>query len=370
MSRLNRLAAVLIAALTAVAAAPAARAGADAAAQPEPAGNAAASASPAAAALEARAEAILARRDDAALSVRRLDGAVLVRGASGTVGPDTVMPIGSTSKWLAGALFMSLAEDGVLDLDAPIGRYLDAVPDDKAQITLRQLLNHTSGVPWINPREQAGFPTLAASAEASLRSRLQFEPGTRFNYSGTGAQIAGAVAEAVTGQSWDALFEARIAGPLGMTDTRFTEAGTQNRLIGGGARSTLADLERFLIEGMVVDPATGRSAILSAESLERLFEDTVAGAPPRRALFAPTRAMNRPDRLEAAYGLGVWCEAKDAAGRCTLLSSPGFFGSYLWLDRERGLAGVFLVEDRLDRVRDDWLDLQAAAFAAAAAPPD
>ena len=136
-----------------------------------------------------------------------------------TLTPDSVMPAASMSKAAFATVVMQLVQNGVLDLDLPIQRYLpkplpkyekyaDLQGDDRyMKLTLRILLSHTSGFPnwrWF---------------EDDHKLKIHFEPGTRYAYSGEGIQLAQLVVETVTGKSLTALMEEDLFGPLGMTRT-------------------------------------------------------------------------------------------------------------------------------------------------------
>ena len=75
------------------------------------------------------------------------DGRLLHRFAVGGIGTRTVMPIASASKWLTSATLMTFVDQGMLSLDDPVAKYLPSFSGEKATITVRELLSHTSGLP-------------------------------------------------------------------------------------------------------------------------------------------------------------------------------------------------------------------------------
>lgn len=284
----------------------------------------------------------------AAVSLIR-DDQVVYRQAFGGYGVEQRVAIASASKWLSGAVILRLVDRGVLRLDDPIGRWLPTAPADKQPITLRQLFAHTSGLTGAD----AGClgqsnSTLAACAEQILSLPLLAAPGTRYAYGGNSMQLAGRIAEVATGQRWDQLFRAEVAGPLGLsaTDYGFTSSApglieVGNPRIAGGVRSTLDDYTRFLSALLARGRGPDGSIWLSPGLVDQLELDQTRGAV---IGFTPLPSAQ-------GYGIGVFRERVDAAGRATRVSSPGAFGFYPVLDRAGGWAGVFLTQAELRSVQ-------------------
>lgn len=296
-----------------------------------------------------------------------------VRADIGQIAPDTRYPIASASKWLAAATVMALVDEGRLSLDLPVSTWLPDVKGRAGQVTLRQLLAQTSGAAGglgdLYDLKQDHRITLEQSAEEILARPLSTMPGAVFNYGGPGFQVAGAVVEAVTGQSWEEVFRSRIARPLGMTDTwwghlKFGEAippaaETRNPVLQGGAIGTADDYIRFLKMLSQKGEYEGRRVLSEQAVLEMMTDQTAA------AKMLPTNAA----LLENAhYGLGNWCETWDANARCTRSSSIGAFGTYPWVDLPTGRYGLVFINRQADAfaVWPEILAVQAAADAAMA----
>ncbi|MEU2242029.1 serine hydrolase domain-containing protein [Streptomyces sp. NPDC018338] len=202
---------------------------------------------------------------------------------------------GSVTKVFTAATVLQLAAEGRIDLDRPARSYLpDLIPGRYARVTVRQLLNHTHGIPapdfpgdtveeWYANRFVVHTPeAMVRSATAKPR---EFRPGTRQHYLNIGYTIAGLLVERVTGDTYERQVERRILRPLGLRDTYFPgeEAeitgpynhgyqtmrlddgttglrdvsvwGTTDGWAAGDIVSTTADLERFtrvLFKGGVV----------------------------------------------------------------------------------------------------------------------
>jgi CubicO group peptidase (beta-lactamase class C family) len=266
------------------------------------------------------------------------------------------LPIASASKWVSAAVIVSLLDDGTLHLDEHVSEYVESFGGDKATITLRQLLAHTSGL----PKDEApclGQPaiSLAECADAIARLPLAAAPGTAFAYGENSYQMAGRMAEVVTGKSWDDLFLERIGAPLGMTATdyglRSHELGylrVSNPPLSHGLRSTLGDYGRFV--RMIANRGVldGRR-ILREETVALMGEDHTCDAP---VVFSPNLLTTY------GYGLGCWRDHVDEQGGATQLSSPGAYGFTPWVDMELGLAGVFLVRNAYGRMAAPTRELQ------------
>lgn len=135
------------------------------------------------------------------------------------VTPDTRFVLASVSKPVTATAVMQLVEAGRVDLDAPVQRYLPAflLADREAAgaITVRQLLNHTSGLPVSACERSLG--TIDAFV-ASLRNVAPATPpGTRYAYCSGNYNILGALVQHVTGQPFGAYLDEHVFGPLGMT---------------------------------------------------------------------------------------------------------------------------------------------------------
>ena len=172
-----------------------------------------------------------------------LNGEPVVRAAYGTadlehdipITLDTIFEVGSVSKQFTAAAVLLLARDGKLSLDDKVRNYIPEMPDVAAEITIRQMLNHTAGLrDWGAVTAIAGWPrttrvhTHAHVLDIVSRQRmLNFPPGTRWSYSNTGYNLAAILVARVSGMSFADFTKARIFEPLGMTSTSWRDDYTR-----------------------------------------------------------------------------------------------------------------------------------------------
>lgn len=292
------------------------------------------------------------------------DGKQLFRLDVGEIDQDAQYPVASASKWMTAALVMTVVDEGKLSLDKPVSKYLPEFKGEAGKTTLRQLLAQTSGEGslkgMVDIRQDPRI-TLAASAAEVARRPLEDPPGAVFKYGGPGFQVAGALVEALTGKRWADLFNERIAKPLGMTCTywgHLLDRGVPpeemlNPLLQGGVVTNAQDYMRFLTMLAQRGEYNGRR-ILSTKAIETMETVQTLGKP--MAYIPP--GVRSDANLQ--YALGAWCEAWSMNGRCTLMSSPGFFGTYPWIDRRTGLYGIFFTRSRLTLVSEDFIRAKAA----------
>ena len=242
--------------------------------------------------------------------------------------PDAVFRIASLTKQFTAVAIMILAERGQLSIDAPIAACLPDWPARGRAITVRHLLNHTSGV-WRHDSDQGDRtkrpnPPVEEVIQLIHARPFEFEPGERYSYNNSGYMLLGAIIAAVGGKAYENFLRDEIFGTLGMDRTGLLrqEAITPLRAYGyargrkrfhnarldamswsyaaGALGSTLDDLARW-------DRAIRANRLISAASLE--------------VMLTPT-TMN--DGSSFPYGFG-WGTA-DYAGRRIYHHTGGISG--------------------------------------------
>ncbi len=281
--------------------------------------------------------------DGAALTVVQ-DETELHRFVAGATTTATPLPLAETGMWLTSATLMTLVDDGLVTLDEPVGIHLSFMTDGpRGEITLRQLLSQTSGLP--RDSDCASVPGCdAAIAVAPLLG----PPGTVFAVSPVGYHVAARLAEQVTGEPWADIVRERLFDPLAMPATRFRPPGdTSPEVTGDPGRGLLAadgettsdDLGRFLAM-ILARGATPDGRVIEVESVEEMERDQTpnldtSDEPWVAATGVPT------------YGLGVWRDRLrgDGTALASMVSAPNRFGLYPLVDRTRNAWAVVAVAD-------------------------
>jgi CubicO group peptidase (beta-lactamase class C family) len=135
--------------------------------------------------------------------------------------------IGSLTKQFTAAAIMKLVEQGKVTLDDPISKYVPDFDTEGHTVTIRQLLNHTSGIP--NYTAQPGFMAKQAPLDLSDRDLLKtiagvpfdFDPGTKWAYSNTNYYLLGMIVAKASGRSYADFMQDAFFEPLGLTHTRY-----------------------------------------------------------------------------------------------------------------------------------------------------
>lgn len=165
-------------------------------------------------------------RDHQLVYARGYGMANLDHGIANT--PTTAFVIGSESKQFTGACVALLVEEGVLDLDEHVHRWVSSLPSFCREITLDHLLHHTSGLPDYHgtPDYEARQMAYRSVSQEELVDfaihrfdRLDFAPGTRCHYSNTGYLLLAVIVQGVTGMPFGRFLRERVLDPLGMRHT-------------------------------------------------------------------------------------------------------------------------------------------------------
>ncbi len=258
-----------------------------------------------------------------------IDGAIVWVGAAGysdvenkvAAVPDMVHRIASISKAMTATAAMQLVEQGKLDLDAPLRRYVPIWPQNpEGEILIRHVLNHTSGIKHYQGRENRTteqYATLLDAVGLFKDRALAFAPGTGYSYTTYGYTALGAAIENASGMPYGDYMRAHVWGPAGMNDTSLEVFGADvpnksklyrrsssgpiadfhdNNSVkypGGGIQSTAGDLLRFAT-------AFESGKLVSLETIERMVE----------VVTLPDSPNNRLD-----YGFGWLVGNSDEFGR-------------------------------------------------------
>jgi D-alanyl-D-alanine carboxypeptidase len=153
------------------------------------------------------------------------------------VNPGTVFEIGSITKQFTSAGILLLAQDGKLSVEDKISKYFKQMPESWANITIRHLLTHTSGIKsytGLNGFELTKHLTQEEFIKAIMVQPLEFQPGAKWKYCNTGFNLLGYIIENVSGQTYWDYMKQRVFGPLqmGHTQDRLPRSVIPNRAAG------------------------------------------------------------------------------------------------------------------------------------------
>src|SRR5215813_643451 len=145
------------------------------------------------------------------------------------VTPETVFHIASISKNILAAVLLQLVDEGKVNLDDDVTKYVPEAPTQGHRVTVRQLLNHTSGIySFTSLPEAEANERLDLTSEQVLAlfkdKQFDFEPGTAWRYDNSGFYLAGMIVERITKQGYGAYVREHIFRPLGMKSAQMCDA--------------------------------------------------------------------------------------------------------------------------------------------------
>ena len=267
-------------------------------------------------------------------------GDVIYTGARGVANGESGAPLtdgsvfryASITKQFAAATLLQMVDDGLLSLDDPVSKFLPDYPGDGAAVTVRQLLNHTSGIKsytnlpgWMAETDTAQPLTNEELVAIFSAEPMEFAPGSAWNYNNSAYYLVGVIIEQVSGRPWYEEMERRIAAPLGLSTLGFRtdEAATPAFATG----YTFDGENRFAASKPIHPSVPGAAGALSGTVLDlakwasALHGGKVLGAETYAAMTAPT-VLTDGEEIPYGYGLGL----SDLRGRPAIGHSGGIFG--------------------------------------------
>ncbi|SER29123.1 serine hydrolase domain-containing protein [Actinokineospora terrae] len=230
--------------------------------------------------------------------------------------PRARVRIGSNTKTFVAVVVLGLVGEGRVELDAPVQRYLPGVVrgngNDGTRITVRQLLQHTSGLAdylaAIDPLSNRWKHVEPAEVvRIAMGLAPHFAPGSRWEYSNTNYVLAGMLVERVTGRSVAAEVERRITGPLGLRSTYFPRDHETG--IRGPHPRGYAEIDGKRVDYTRQDPSWGGAAgamVSTGEELNTFFAALLGGRLlPAAQLAEMKRTVPADVAPGASYGLGL-----------------------------------------------------------------
>lgn len=216
------------------------------------------------------------------VDIKRQSGTVYSY-ARGNIGPDDQKSVMSVSKGVAAATFLAETYDsGSIGLDDKVSKFIPTWRrPDKENITIRQVVSHTSGI-----RDETTFDgatTLAEAVDGMANTPLDFRPGTDFRYSTTSYQVLARIAEIISGKNWEQIFNERIRYKCNMQTAEFNPLGSgpvygnpKNPLAGYGLFASHSDLSNFA-EMLRDNGVFNGERVLSAKAVSLLQTNMTGG---------------------------------------------------------------------------------------------
>ncbi len=256
-------------------------------------------------------------------------------------------PIQSSCQWLTAALVMTFVDQGKLSLDDKVSTYLPVFAKyGKSYITIRNCLNHTTGiqnVQGVKLFEKSKFATLEEEVtDFASKHEIQANPGIEFRESNIGLDIAARVLEVISRKQFEQLMNERILRPLGMRNTSFFSDRAVNP--SGGAISAALDYMNFL--SMILDKGTFKDKrILSEKAIEEMW----------KVQTSPSMIKYAPKSVEGLnYALGAWMQETDENGNGTVLTAPSFTGIWPLVDKSKHYAFILFTKSSAAEQKKDF----------------
>jgi CubicO group peptidase (beta-lactamase class C family) len=302
--------------------------------------------------------------------------------AIGTAGPDSkktlqndsLFWIASMTKPITGTAILMLQEEGKLSIEDQVSKYVHELANLKtpsgkpANLTLKHLMTHTSGLPEATNEEYAAARKVADLIPAYLNKPMQFEPGSQWKYCQSGINTLGLIIEVVSGQPYEKFLSTRLFKPLGMKDTTFYVRPNQvARLVTPAKREkdgTLTATTISLLQGKPATatdryPAANGGLFSTAPDYARFARMILNGGtldgkrylkPESVRLMTTIQTGDLKTGFTPGNGWGLtWCVVREPQG-ITAMLSPGTFGhggaygTQAWIDPVKGLALILMVQ--------------------------
>ncbi len=296
--------------------------------------------------------------------------------------PDALFWIASMTKPVTGTAVLMLQDEGKLNVADPVAKYLPEfaalkTPSGKpANLTITQILTHTSGLGEAGGEGVKNAKTLADLVPLWLAAPMQYEPGAKWKYTQSGINAAARIVEVVSGMTFDEFLQKRLFDPLGMKDTTFYPTDAQRARLAtsyaknkdtdtlvsvppredfgtrgrppqgnGGLYSTAPDYARFC-QMLLGGGARDGVRILSVDAMKFLSTPQTPDAMPVGFFQNDTFGQHG---TKYGWGIGTSILRTPHEGVAAMLSPGtyghgGAWGTQAWCDPVHGVAYVMMVQ--------------------------
>jgi len=283
---------------------------------------------------------------------------------------DALFWIASQSKAMTATALMMLVDEGKVNVDDPVEKYL---PEFKGQwvkaeqdpdhillkrpahrITVKNVLTHTSGLPFSSPLETPTLDLLplAARVRSYAMLPLEFEPDSKYSYSNAGINTAGRIIEVVSGMPYEQFMDQRLFEPLGMKDTTFWPNAKQLRRLAksykanaakDGLEETTITQLRYPLSDRTRQPMPAGGLFSTASDVARYCQMILNGGVLDGKRYLSEAAVKRmtskqtADAVDTKYGFG-WNVSDGAFGH------GGAYATNMTVDTKNGLVFIWMVQ--------------------------
>jgi len=283
---------------------------------------------------------------------------------------DALFWIASQSKPITATCLMMLVDEGKLKLDDPVAKYLPefnnlwlvaeqgndhmTLKRPRHAITIREILSHTSGMPFSSAMETPTLDVLPLrdGVRSYALTPLQFEPGTKYQYSNAGINIAGRLIEVLSGIRYAEFLNTRLFKPLGMKDTTFWPSKAQLTRLAKPYKPNAAktDLEettvtqlRYPLDDRTRQPMPAGGLFSTATDVARFCQMILNHGTYKGKRYLSEEAVKQMtnkqtgDAVPEGYGLG-WSTGGGNFGH------GGAYATNMNIDSNRGLITIWMVQ--------------------------
>lgn len=287
---------------------------------------------------------------------------------------DSLFWIASMTKPVTGTAILLLQEEGKLSVNDLVGKHIPEMANLKtpsgqpANLTLKHLMTHTSGLPEATEAEMKAAKTLTDLIPAYTNKPMQFEPGSKWQYCQSGINTLGRIVEITSGQPYERFLDSRLFKPLRMKDTTFYVRPNQvSRLVtpvkreqdGALTASTIRLLQGKPATATDRYPAANGGLFSTAPDYARFARMILnGGALEGRKYLSPDsiRQMTtvQTDELTTGFTPGngwglTWCVIRKPQEVSAMLSPGsyghgGAYGTQAWIDPVKGFAYILMIQ--------------------------
>jgi CubicO group peptidase (beta-lactamase class C family) len=283
---------------------------------------------------------------------------------------DMLFWIASMTKPMTAAALMMLVDEGKVDLDDPVEKFLPefkghwliaeksadrlVLQKPKRRVTVRDVLNHTSGMPFgsVMERPTIDLLPLRDAVRSYALTPLNSEPGTKFAYSNAGINTAGRIIEVVSGMAYEDFMDKRLFGPLGMKDTTFWPNEQQIKRLAKsykatkdktGLEPTTIGALKYPLNDRKRQPCPAGGLFSTAGDTGRFCQMVLNGGEFDGKRYLSEAAVKQmtmrqtEKEVKANWGVG-WALGDNSFGH------GGAYSTNLNIDAKRGLVTVFMVQ--------------------------